>query len=91
MSTFDHFQSWGLSDPATLQGAVLFAIVFAFSAWLVGRLLRLAVLRAIAHDKHDHFDLMSVRFVAKLVRYCVYVFAFISYTHIVPALTASTH
>jgi small-conductance mechanosensitive channel len=87
MSIFDHFQSGGFADPATLQGAGLYAIVFAFFAWLVGRMLRLAVLRAIAQDKHDHFDLMAVRFVAKLVRYCVYIFAFICYAHIVPALS----
>ena len=30
---------------------------------------------------------MAVKFVAKLVRYCVYIFAFASYAHIVPVLS----
>ena len=87
MRILDQITREGFTNPATLQGAVLYAIAFAASAWLVGQTLRLAVLRAIAHDKHDHFDLMAVRFVAKLVRYCVYIFAFISFAHIVPALS----
>ena len=87
MSIFDHFNGGGFANPATLQGAGFYAIIFAFFAWFVGRTLRLTVQRVLAHDKHDHIDLMAVKFVAKLVRYCVYIFAFISYAHIVPALS----
>ena len=87
MSIFDHIKSGGFADPTTLQGAGFYAVIFAFFAWLVGRTLRWAVQRVLAHDKHDHLDIMGVRFVAKLVRYCVYVFAFISYAHFVPALS----
>jgi len=87
MNILDQLVNRGFVNPATLQGAVLYAIVFTFFAWLVGRTLRSVVQRVLAHDKHDHLDIMAVRFIAKLVRYCVYIFAFISYAHFVPALS----
>jgi len=53
-----------MADPSTLQGAFLFAVIFAFL--LVNRThLRLAVQRMLAHDKHAHLDLMAVKFLAK--------------------------
>ena len=87
MHFFDQIKTGGLADPSTLQGAFLFALIFAFLAWLVGRALRLGVQRMMAHDKHDHLDLMAVRFLAKLARYAVYVFAFAAYAHFIPALS----
>ncbi len=87
MRIFDQMKTGGFADPSTLLGAVLYAIIFAFFAWFVGRTLRVAVQRMLAHDKHDHFDLMAVKFLAKLVRYCVYIVAFISYAHFIPALS----
>ena len=87
MRFLDQIKSGGFADPATLQGAALFAVVFAFFAWLFGRALRLAVQRLLAHDKHARVDLMAVKFLAKLTRYGVYIFAFIAYAHFVPALS----
>jgi len=87
MHFFDQIKTGGLADPSTLQGAFLFAVVFAFLAWLVGRTLRVSVQRIMAHDKHDHLDLMAVKFLAKLTRYAVYVFAFAAYAHFIPALS----
>ena len=86
MRLFERFKSSGFADPSTLQGAFLLAVVFALLAWAIGRALRLAVQRLLAHDKHAHVDLMAVRFLAKLARYCVYLFAFVAYAHLVPAL-----
>lgn len=86
MTIFDKIVSGGFADSSTLQGAIVYAITFAFLAWLVGRVLRTAVQRLLAGDKHEHVDLMAVKFLAKLVRYCVYVFAFIFYAHVVPAM-----
>ena len=86
MNIFDQVKTGTLADPSTLQGAILYAIVFAFLAWLIGSALRLAVQRVLAHDKHDHVDQMAVKFLAKLVRFGVYIFAFISYARLVPAL-----
>ena len=87
MHFFDQIKTGGLADPSTLQGAFLFAVIFAFLAWFVGRMLRMAVQRLLAHDKHDHLDLMAVKFLAKLTRYAVYVFAFAAYAHFIPALS----
>jgi small-conductance mechanosensitive channel len=87
MHFFDQIKTGGFSDPSTLQGAVLFAAVFAFFAWLLGTLLKETVQRLLAHDKHDHLDRMAVKFIAKLVRYGVYAFALAAYAHFVPALS----
>jgi small-conductance mechanosensitive channel len=87
MRFFDQIKTGGLADPTTLQGAISFAIIFAFFAWLAGTALRLAVQRLLAHDRHDHLDRMAVKFIAKLVRYGVYAFAFAAYAHFVPALS----
>lgn len=86
MHLFDQIKTGGLADPATFPGALLFAVGFGLLAWIVGRTLRLGVQRMMAHDKHDHLDLMAVKFLAKLTRYAVYVFAFAAYTHFIPAL-----
>jgi len=87
MHIFDEIKTGGFTNPSTLQGAFLFAVIFAFLAWLVGRTLRMAVQRMLAHDKHAHLDLMAVKFLAKLTRYAVYVFAFAAYAHFIPALS----
>jgi small-conductance mechanosensitive channel len=50
--------------------------------------LRITVERVLARDKHDHFDRMAVKFLAKLLRYFVYGFAVVAYTHFVPALSS---
>ena len=86
MHLLDQIKTGGLADPATFSGALVFAVVFSFLAWIVGRTLRLAVQRMMAHDKHDHLDLMAVKFLAKLTRYAVYVCAFAAYAHFIPAL-----
>ena len=50
MRFFDHFKAGGFTDPSTLQGAVLFAVVFAFFAWLFGHDADLDKARAILLD-----------------------------------------
>jgi len=87
MRAFDQIKTGGLDDPSTFQGAVLFAIIFACFAWLIGSLLKMAVQRVLAHDKNAHIDRMAVKFIGKLTRYGVYVFAFAAYAHFVPALS----
>jgi len=88
MKIFDHIKSDGLFSPSTIEGAILYGVVFAVAAWLLGQLLRIMVQRALARDKHGHFDLMAVKFFAKLLRYCVYVVAAVAYAHFVPALSS---
>jgi len=87
MHFFDDIKTGGLADASTLQGAVLYAAVFIFLAWLVGRTLRVIVQRMLAQDRADHYDLMAVKFLAKLARYGVYILAFVTYAHFVPALS----
>ena len=88
MNIFDHIKNSGLFSPSTVEGAVLYAVVFTIAAWLLGQLLRIMVERALARDKHDHLDRMAVKFLAKLLRYCVYGFALVAYTHFVPSLSS---
>jgi len=88
MTFLNQLKSGELLSPSTLPGALFYAVVFATCAWLLGHLLRATVVRVLARDKHDHFDRMAVRFLAKLLRYCVYCFAFVAYAHFVPALSS---
>src|SRR5258705_7288837 len=76
-----------LGDPATFGGAFVYAAVFAIVAWVVGRALRMALQRVLARESHTHVDRTAVRFLGQLAQFGVYVFAFISYAHIVPALS----
>jgi len=88
MNIFEEIKRIGFADPSTLQGAILFAVVFAFLAWLLGHALRVTVERVLVRDTHDHVDRMAVKFLAKLLRYCVYIFAFVAYAHFVPGLSS---
>ena len=86
MRFFDQIRS-GFLNPSTVEGAILYGIVFIVAAWLLGEVLRVLVQRALARDTHEHFDRMAVKFFAKLLRYCVYIFAVFAYAHFVPALS----
>jgi len=88
MKIIDQIRNHGLLSPSTIGGAILYAPFFAVVAWLFGKLLRVMVERALARDRHEHFDRMAVKFIAKLVRYCVYVFAVFAYAHVVPGLSS---
>lgn len=72
--------------PDTPVGAVFYAIIFGLLAWLVGRALRLAVQRVLARDKRAYVDPTTIKFLAQLAQTGVWLFAFISYAHLVPAL-----
>ena len=86
LNILEQIQSGGLTDPKTFVGAVLYALVFLFLAWLFGRASQLAVHRLLTRDTHNRVDRTAVKFLAQLVRTGVYVFAFISYAHLIPAL-----
>ena len=75
------------ADPATLMGAVVYGVIFGLLAWLVGRALRIAVQRVLARGSRAYVDRTTVNFLAQLARIGVYLFAFISYAHLVPALS----
>lgn len=82
----DQFQNGAFFDTKTPLGAVTVGLLFAVAAWLAGRALRLTVHRLLARDKHTYVDRMTVSFLAQFAKISVYLFAFISYAHLVPAL-----
>jgi small-conductance mechanosensitive channel len=88
MNILEQIEKGGIADPSTLQGAILFAVLFVFLAWLLGHALRATVERVLIRDKHDHIDRMAVKFLGKLLRYCVYIFAFVAYAHLIPGLSS---
>jgi small-conductance mechanosensitive channel len=75
-----------LLNPGTGLGAVFFALVFIFGAWLAGRAVRLAVHRYLDKTERAGADPTGIRFLGKLANLGVYICAFLIYSHIVPAL-----
>jgi small-conductance mechanosensitive channel len=55
-------------------------------AWLLGRAMRLAVQRSLNRPKHIPSDPTAIRFMGQLARLGVYVFAAITYVHLIPEL-----
>jgi small-conductance mechanosensitive channel len=82
----DEIKTGAFADPSTPVGAIIYAIVFAFFAWLIGRTLSLSVHRVLVRDKDGHVDRTRIKFLSQLARIGVYVFAFISYAHLIPSL-----
>ncbi len=86
MNIWEQIQNGTFVDPKTVSGAILYALVFLFLAWLFGRASNLAVKRLLVRDTHNHLDRTAVKFLSQLAQICVYIFAFISYAHLIPAL-----
>lgn len=86
ITILDRLKNGEFANPAQPMGALVYAVVFALLAWLVGRALRLAVQRVLARDKRAYVDRTAVNFLAQLAQIGVWLFAFISYAHLVPAL-----
>jgi len=86
MSILSNFSGEDFANPGSLVGATAYAIAFAAMAWLGSRIVRLAAERALARDTRAHLDRTAVRFLAQLARIGIFIFAFISYAHLVPAL-----
>jgi len=86
MNILEQIKNGALTDPKTFLGAVFYALVFLIFAWLFGRATDLAVQRLFANDKNNRVDRTAVKFLAQLARLIVYIFMFISYAHLVPAL-----
>jgi len=83
----DQLRNGGFFDTKTPIGAVIVGLLFLLVAWLAGRALRLTVHRLLAREPHTYVDRMTVNFLAQFARIAVYLFAFISYAHLVPALS----
>lgn len=87
ITILDQFKNGEFANPAQPIGALVYAAVFALLAWLMGRTLRLAVHRVLARDKRSYLDRTAVNFLAQLAQIGVWLFAFISYAHLVPPLS----
>ena len=85
------FTNHPLLDPATTLGAVIDGVIIAVIAWLLGRLLAYGINRLLNRHKHIPADPTAIRFLGHLGRAGVYVFAFITYAQLVPALQSMGH
>jgi len=86
MNIAEQINSGVFTDPKTFWGAIFYALVFLFFAWLFGRASHLAIHRLLSRDMHNRLDRTAVKFLAQLARLGIYIFAFISYAHLIPAL-----
>jgi small-conductance mechanosensitive channel len=75
-----------LTDPKTLPGALFYGFVTVLVAWLVGRAVSLAINRYLDGAQRAGADPTGIRFLGKLARVGIYLLAFVSYSHVVPAL-----
>ncbi|MDB6065524.1 MAG: hypothetical protein JWR26_1732 [Pedosphaera sp.] len=76
-----------LLDPAGWSGALIYAAVIGLIAWLAGRALGLAIHRVLdKKSKRIPADRTAIRFLGQLGKVGVYVFAFLTYTHLIPSL-----
>jgi small conductance mechanosensitive channel len=86
MAGLEEFLNKDLLNPETLEGAVLYALVFLVAAVAITRLIRLAMLQALQRDHRRMFDRTVVTFLTQLVQIGVYLLALVLYAHLVPAL-----
>ena len=80
------FDPRDLLDPGTWLGAALLALVFFLLATLLGRAVRLAIHRYLDRLAGAGADPTGIRFLGHLAYAVVYIFAFLVYSHLVPAL-----
>ncbi len=75
-----------MADTKTLPGAVFVGVIFALTAILLGRAVRLAINRYLDSSERAGADPTGIRFLGQLARIFVYILAFVCYAHVVPAL-----
>ncbi len=86
MAALDGFLPIELIKPGTPFGALFYALLFLFLAWLGARALRLSVVRLLKRDEHRGIDHTVAFFLVQLAQIGVYLVAFIFYAHLIPAL-----
>ncbi len=74
-----------LINPATLLGAIFYAVLIGILAWLAGRLLRAALHRFVERGKYA-VDRTAINFLGQVAQVVVFILAFLTYAHLVPAL-----
>jgi small conductance mechanosensitive channel len=73
-------------DTTTLPGAVFVGVLWALAAMAGGRAVRLAIHRFLDRTERAGADPTGIRFLGQLAQVVVYIFAFVGYAHVVPAL-----
>jgi len=81
------FKSINIINPATIEGAIVYGIVFLICALIVNRMLHLAVERVITRGSRLHIDRTRVKFVSQLIQIIIYIVAFFMYARLIPALS----
>jgi len=72
--------------PDSFIGALLYLLIFVFSALLIGRLLRAALQAAVT--RQGHIDRTTVTFLQQLCTAAIWVVMLILYAHLIPVLRA---
>jgi len=86
MTSFQ-FKYINIVNPATVEGAVVYALVLFIFAVMLNRMLRLGVERALARGSRVHIDRTRVKFISQLAQIVVYIVTFFIYAHMIPALS----
>lgn len=86
MLMFEKFMIKDIANPATFLGAVFYALLLLFIAWLAAHFFRLAVVRLLESDEHGRFDRTVAIFLTQLVQIGIYLVALIFYAHLIPEL-----
>ncbi len=73
-------------DVSTPEGEIMSAVVIGFVAWAIGRGVGVGFKRLQQHPKYMPSDRTALNFLAQLVRLAIYLFAFVTWAQIVPAL-----
>ena len=81
------FNCTNIINPATFEGAIVYAVILLVCAVLINRMLRMAVQRALARGSRVHIDRTRVKFISQLAQIIVYIVTFFVYAHLIPALS----
>jgi len=81
------FKCINIVNPATIEGALVYAVVLFVFAVLINRMLRLGVERALARGSRVHIDRTRVKFISQLAQILVYIITFFVYAHLIPELS----
>ncbi|MDT7858335.1 mechanosensitive ion channel family protein [Rubrivirga sp. S365] len=73
-------------DPATVEGALLYAAVAFAGAWFVARLIRAGAQRTLARHEQLQIDTAALSFASRLGQVVAFVVAFAVWAHLIPEL-----
>jgi small conductance mechanosensitive channel len=82
-----HFKSINIINPATFEGAIVYAFAILICALILNHMLRLAVARILARGSSLHIDRTRLKFMSQLIQMIVYIVAFFIYARLIPALS----